>query len=398
MAGQRDEVGAAAGRQRQFRQHIAPISLSRRCTPRRRSSPVRTGGRRQAGSANWGNEGHGAILADSVHGLNPVGERVAPRSAGYPDHVIVPGGVRPRNRLSGGYDGAGAGRGEEAAGPGQARRLRSGRLPKRCPACRVEDRERIALRRGDGDGSGVAVCGDRADIVAKARQHVLRHVEELQLACRAPPCRRAPAARWPDPHTGSRTRRSPVASMSMCRIDSWCSDGGSSCFSIRSPGQAVDQHEGRLHGRKVELGAAEIRMRLDAAIGDGERSPVAEQQQLVRPDAMGREFADARESRRWRRRCRPCRRRCRNRSRSRRAARRRAKTRHGRRNAGRRRSGWSAVRRCRHGSKTTAKVPGWRAKTTERPRWRDRRRCRGRAPAGRRACRTLPASDRIAAP
>ena len=57
-------------------------------------------------------------------------------------------------------------------------------------------------------------------------------------------------------------------------------------------GQAVDEHEGRLHGRKVELGAAEIRMRFDAAIGDGERSAVAEQKQFVRPDAMGRELAD----------------------------------------------------------------------------------------------------------
>ena len=61
----------------------------------------------------------------------------------------------------------------------------------------------------------------------------------------------------------------------------------------------VDQHVGRLHGRQVELGAAEIGMRLDAAIGDRDGAPVAKQQQFVRADAIGREFADARESRRW---------------------------------------------------------------------------------------------------
>ena len=59
---------------------------------------------------------------------------------------------------------------------------------------------------------------------------------------------------------------------------------------------AVEEDEGRLHGRDVELGAAEIRMRLDAAIGDRQRAAVAEQQHLVRVHAVGRELADAAEA------------------------------------------------------------------------------------------------------
>ena len=61
-------------------------------------------------------------------------------------------------------------------------------------------------------------------------------------------------------------------------------------------GEAVGQHEGWLHGRDVELGAAEIRMGLDAAIGDGDRPAILEKQQFVRPDAMRRKFADARKA------------------------------------------------------------------------------------------------------
>ena len=59
---------------------------------------------------------------------------------------------------------------------------------------------------------------------------------------------------------------------------------------------AVDEDERRLHGCDVELGAAEIRMRLDAAIGDRQRAPVAEQQHFVRVHAVRGEFADAAET------------------------------------------------------------------------------------------------------
>ena len=56
---------------------------------------------------------------------------------------------------------------------------------------------------------------------------------------------------------------------------------------------AVDEDERRLHGCDIQLGAPEIRMCLDAAIGDGQRAPVAEQQHFVRVHAMRGEFADA---------------------------------------------------------------------------------------------------------
>ena len=58
-------------------------------------------------------------------------------------------------------------------------------------------------------------------------------------------------------------------------------------------GLAVDEDQRRLHGRQIELGAAEIGMRLDAAIGDRECASVRHQQQLVRVHAVGRELADA---------------------------------------------------------------------------------------------------------
>ena len=60
--------------------------------------------------------------------------------------------------------------------------------------------------------------------------------------------------------------------------------------------QAIDEDNGRFHGRDVELGAAEIRMRLDAAIGDRQRTPIVEHQHFVRIHAVGGELADALEA------------------------------------------------------------------------------------------------------
>ena len=57
-------------------------------------------------------------------------------------------------------------------------------------------------------------------------------------------------------------------------------------------GDAVDQRIGRLHRRDVELGATEVGMRFDAAIGDGECAAVAKQKQFMRPHAVGGELAD----------------------------------------------------------------------------------------------------------
>ncbi len=55
----------------------------------------------------------------------------------------------------------------------------------------------------------------------------------------------------------------------------------------------VDQRQRRLHAGEVELGAAEIRMRLDAAIGNDQHAPVVGDRHVVRADAVGLELADA---------------------------------------------------------------------------------------------------------
>src|SRR3546814_2487060 len=64
-------------------------------------------------------------------------------------------------------------------------------------------------------------------------------------------------------------------------------------FGDQSALVAVDIGERGLHGRKIELGAREIRMGADAAVADGKRMAVRQHQELVRPDAMGRQLADA---------------------------------------------------------------------------------------------------------
>jgi hypothetical protein len=59
---------------------------------------------------------------------------------------------------------------------------------------------------------------------------------------------------------------------------------------------AIDENERRLHGGEVQFGAAEIRMRFNAAIGDRQRASVGKQQQFVRPDAVGGKFAEPEKS------------------------------------------------------------------------------------------------------
>ncbi len=58
----------------------------------------------------------------------------------------------------------------------------------------------------------------------------------------------------------------------------------------------VEEDQRRPHGRQIELGAAEIGMGLDAAIGDRQRAPVRHQEQFVRIHAVRVEFADATEA------------------------------------------------------------------------------------------------------
>jgi hypothetical protein len=58
-------------------------------------------------------------------------------------------------------------------------------------------------------------------------------------------------------------------------------------------GRGVDERERRLHMVEVELGAAEIRMGLDAAIGGDQQAAVVADGEIVRADAVGGIFADA---------------------------------------------------------------------------------------------------------
>ena len=80
----------------------------------------------------------------------------------------------------------------------------------------------------------------------------------------------------------------------MWRIESWCSPASSFKQPDEVAGRCIDEGERGLHRVEVELGAAKVGMGLDAAIGDRERPAIGHQQDFVRTDAVGREFADAR--------------------------------------------------------------------------------------------------------
>ena len=54
----------------------------------------------------------------------------------------------------------------------------------------------------------------------------------------------------------------------------------------------IGEHQRRIHRGEIEHGAAELRIRLDPAIGDGQRLAVAQQNGFVRTHAVRREFAD----------------------------------------------------------------------------------------------------------
>src|SRR3546814_3814437 len=64
-------------------------------------------------------------------------------------------------------------------------------------------------------------------------------------------------------------------------------------FGDQSALVAVDIGERGPHGRKIELGAREIRMGADAAVADGKRMAVRQHHKLMRPDPVGRQFPDA---------------------------------------------------------------------------------------------------------
>jgi hypothetical protein len=58
----------------------------------------------------------------------------------------------------------------------------------------------------------------------------------------------------------------------------------------------IGDHQGGFHAIEVELGAAEIRMGLDPAIGDDQQAAVVADRHVVRADAMGFELADPAET------------------------------------------------------------------------------------------------------
>lgn len=58
------------------------------------------------------------------------------------------------------------------------------------------------------------------------------------------------------------------------------------------PRRGVYEGEARLHAVEIELGAAEIWVGLDAAIGDCEGASVGGQRHVVGADTVSREFAD----------------------------------------------------------------------------------------------------------
>ncbi|MCY1244531.1 hypothetical protein D9M72_576130 [compost metagenome] len=58
-------------------------------------------------------------------------------------------------------------------------------------------------------------------------------------------------------------------------------------------GFRVHQRQARLHMVEIELGAAEVRVGLDAAIGDRKQASVGSKRHVVGTDAIGRDFADA---------------------------------------------------------------------------------------------------------
>ena len=101
----------------------------------------------------------------------------------------------------------------------------------------------------------------------------------------------------PGPRYWQPNQTVPDGSVSMWRIDSWCSAAGNSCFSIRSPVTRSMKHKDGFMVAMLSSARPIIRMGLDAAIGDRQRPAVAQQQKLVRADAIGREFADAAEFR-----------------------------------------------------------------------------------------------------
>ena len=97
----------------------------------------------------------------------------------------------------------------------------------------------------------------------------------------------SPPSHWQPNHTA------PLPSCTRWRIDSLWMSAALHVLADEPPGRAVDEGERGLHARQVQLLAPGLDVRLDPAVGDGQRLAVGEQDRLVRTDAIGRELADA---------------------------------------------------------------------------------------------------------
>ena len=138
----------------------------------------------------------------------------------------------------------------------------------------------------------VAVGSDRTDVVAKADKHIVRHGQQLE----------ALVAKNLADQRGTLAGRTLMLAAEPDRsrlVEIHVPDRqlvqrrGQFVLLDQVAGQPVDEDQRGLHGRQVELGAAEIGMRLDAAIADRQRAAVRQEEQFVGADAMGRELAHA---------------------------------------------------------------------------------------------------------
>jgi hypothetical protein len=205
--------------------------------------------------------------------------------------MVVPDIVVSGNRAAHGIDDvARAGGGEEAPPVWRdATNLGEGTYRDNALAGRLDHNQRIPLRRRNRDSAFADIRGHRTDIVAKAGGYIFRHVDEPKtLARRGAPDKRRPLA----------GRALVLACEPDCAVlvDGHMTDRQLVQFRRqfvafdKIAGNAVDENQRRLHCGEVQLGAAEIGMRFDAAIGDCQRAAVAEQQQFVRPDPVSWEF------------------------------------------------------------------------------------------------------------
>ena len=149
--------------------------------------------------------------------------------------------------------------------------------------------DEIAARGGDGYQLACLIGSDASGIMAHAALDVVGRVQCLDAAT-AVDCRQRHVGglgtfilhRDGDPAI-SEHRQMPDAELVLRQARL-----------IKKPAVGdVGEGEGRGHTFEIELGTPLIGMGADAAIGDGKRLAIRHQDQLMRPDAMGRILADS---------------------------------------------------------------------------------------------------------